>query len=188
MLPSPSLKAFFSGLAYAFAVATNQVKAGDPNAHPQDVNAIWQVLWAHWLLSLAASVLMAGHVTFYAFIAGAVISLTVTMVYPVVSYQVLIWLKMSRNYPQFIIIMMWLNCLQMMIVLMFHLLALVGLTGARNLLPFLVLWLLWVFWRGATQSLNGRGWIGALMLVIKMIVEIFVAITLLIMIAGDISA
>ena len=50
--PPPGFSTIIAGIIYGCRVATAQVRAGDPNAHRQDVAAVWDALWASWLISL----------------------------------------------------------------------------------------------------------------------------------------
>ena len=58
MLPPPGFSAIISGLIYGFRVTTGQITAGDANAYPQDAPAVWDALWASWLISLIIGIPM----------------------------------------------------------------------------------------------------------------------------------
>ena len=171
--PPPNLAKIIHGLIYGLRVATAQIKAGNPNDHPQDVPAIWDALWAHWLISLAIGVPMLGLWAIpSALLSFAVLSLLITMLYPVASYYALQGLGLGHRYPPFIITMTWLNNFrEVFAVVLFFSINTIPVSAILFLLAPVAIWILWAFWRGATQSLATNGWVGFLMLVLLLVVH-----------------
>jgi hypothetical protein len=61
MVPNPpGFAKILNGLLYGMRVAFAQVKAGEEADHPQNVSAVWDALWASWLISLMIGVPMLG--------------------------------------------------------------------------------------------------------------------------------
>ncbi|MGB0181561.1 MAG: hypothetical protein ACPHW5_01245 [Candidatus Puniceispirillales bacterium] len=172
--PPPGFSAIISGLIYGFRVATGQITAGDTNAHPQDAPAVWDALWASWLISLIIGIPMLGiwgsMVNLLSFM---VITLVIVMLYPVISFYALSWLGLQQRFPAFIITMTWINNFRELLVLVIVLFF--SNMPAQNLLLVLTpitFWMLWAFWRGASQSLKSSGWTGLLMLALLIVVHL----------------
>ncbi len=95
------------------SVATGQITAGDTNAHPQDTPAVWDALWASWLISLIIGIPMLGiWESMSNLLSFMVITLVIVMLYPVISFYALSWLGFQQRFPAFIITMTWINNFQ----------------------------------------------------------------------------
>ena len=173
--PPPNLAKILHGLHYGLRVATAQIKAGDEADHPQDVPAIWDALWAHWLISLVIGVPMLGlWAVPSALLSFAVLSLLITMLYPLASYYAVQGFGLSHRYPPFIITMTWLNNFREVFALvLFVSVNILPTSAILFVLAPVAIWILWAFWRGATQSLGASGWVGFLMLVLLLTVQMF---------------
>jgi hypothetical protein len=172
--PPPGFSAILAGLAYGFRVAAGQIRAGDPADHPQDAAAVWDALWASWLISLIMGIPLLG---IWGSLAGLlsfmVITLVIALLYPVISYYALTWLGLQQRFPAFIVTMTWINNFRELLVLVI-VLFFAGMP-AQNLLLILTpitFWMLWAFWRGAAQSLRASGWTGLLMLALLIVVHL----------------
>ena len=155
MLTPPGIFRILHGFGYAFGLATAQITAGDSKAHPQNIAAVWQALWVSWLLILLAGWL-ADIVSFgLGFLGFTIVALIITLIYPVVSFNVVNFLGERQRYPSFIIAMTWLNNLRQVLVLaLAHALSPMNATMARWLLLPVAIWMLWALWRVASQSLG----------------------------------
>ena len=175
MIPTPpGFAKILNGLIYGMRVAFAQVKAGESDDHPQDVPAVWDALWASWLISLMIGVPMLGlWGSFAQLMSFVTVSILITMLYPVFSYYVLAWLGFRHRYAPFIITMTWINnfreVLVLVLVLMF---SSAQLNGLLMILTPVALWMLWAFWRGGTQALRASGWTGLLMLALLITVHL----------------
>lgn len=172
--PPPGFSTIMAGLIYGCKVATAQVRAGDPNVHRQDVAAVWDALWSSWLISLIIGIPLLGiWSSLPGLLSFMVLTLVITMLYPVFSYYALLWLGLQQRYPSFIITMTWINNFRELLVLV--LVLFFANVPAQNLLLILTpitFWMLWAFWRGATQSLQSSGWTGLLMLALLIAVHV----------------
>jgi hypothetical protein len=175
MVPNPpGFAKILNGLLYGMRVAFAQVKAGEEADHPQNVSAVWDALWASWLISLMIGVPMLGlWGSLEQLLSFIIVSLLITMLYPVLSYYVLAWLGFQHRYVPFIITMTWINNFREVLVL---LLVLAFNSIQRNdllmILTPVAFWMLWAFWRGGTQALRASGWTGLLMLALLITVHL----------------
>ena len=190
MLPTPpGFAKILNGLIYGMRVATAQIKAGEIKDHPQDVPAVWDALWASWLISLMIGVPMLGlWGSLEQLVSFVMVSLLITMLYPIFSYYVLVWLGLHQRYAPFIITMTWINnfreVLVLVLVLMF---SSAELNGLLMILTPVAFWMLWAFWRGGTQALHASGWTGLLMLALLITVHLMAYVLMTISQGGSVT-
>ena len=171
MPPSPI--SIGRGLAYAFLIATKIKSPGDPAAHPQTIPAIWQALWAHWMLVMLSGVVARFLDSISEFVMFAILAVIVTFLYPVVSYSIITILRAKANYPAFIIAMVWINNLRQLLVvgLVFLPILPIAVENIQWALVPIAIWMLWALWYAATVTLQRGGLIGLAMLILLLAVE-----------------
>ena len=170
MIPTPpGLAAIVGGLTYAMQLS---VRRCEPSAMPPSAVAIWDALWFRYMLTLLNGGLILGLGNMGAALMLAVLGLVDVLSYPVVSHFVLRQMQLDRHYTQFILAVTWVGNLRVMILMMIILMTTpVGLgTSTIFMFPFAI-WMIWATWSAATRSIENRGWVGAGMVLLLMILE-----------------
>ena len=175
--PLPSISTIIDGMTYAIRMAFGQAR---PEDMPPETKAIWDALWVRYILTLLSNliVLESNHLTLFALMLPA--ALIDTLLYPVVSHFCLERTQYANRFPQFILAMTWIGNLSMII--MMTLIALFGNTDTTPvgfggfLLVIAAIWMIWVTWSVATASLDNRKFLGVMMIVLMMIVQIINAL------------
>lgn len=170
MIPAPpGLGAIINGLTYALKLSTRRA---EPQSMAPVDSAIWDALWFRYLITLlnGGLILGLGHMSAVAML--AVLALVDTLSYPVVSHFVLKLMQRDRFFPQFILAMTWVGNLRVLILMMVILfLGQMDMAKASlYMFPFAI-WMIWATWSAATRSIENKGWLGAGMVILMMMLE-----------------
>lgn len=170
MIPTPpGLGAIVNGLAYGLKLAIRRGEPQDMQPHP---GAVWDALWFRYMLTLLNGGLILGLGNYSAVLMLAVLGLVDVLSYPVVSHFVLRQMQLDRFFPQFALAVTWVGNLRVMILMMIILVTSPAATASATLIMFpFAIWMIWATWSAATRSIESRGWVGAGMVVLMMILE-----------------
>ncbi|MGC6485676.1 MAG: hypothetical protein ACON4P_08415 [Candidatus Puniceispirillales bacterium] len=170
MIPTPpGLGAIVAGLTYALQLS---IRRTEPQSMAPDSRAIWDALWFRYMLTLLNGGLILGLSNGGAVAMLAVLGLVDTLSYPVVSQIVIRQMRLDRFFPQFILAVTWVGNLRVMILMMVILFLgqMDMATASIYMFPFAI-WMIWATWSAATRSVENKGWVGAGMVVLMMLLE-----------------
>ena len=170
MIPTPpGIGAIIAGLAYGLRLSTRR---GEPQDMAPTNSAIWDALWFRFLLTLLNGGLILGLGNFGAVLMLAVLGLIDVLSYPVVSHFVIRQMQAERFFPQFILAVTWVGNLRVMILMMVILMtSSAALTSASFVMFPFAIWMIWATWSAGTRSMDNRGWLGAGMVIVMMLME-----------------
>jgi hypothetical protein len=170
MIPKPpGPRVIITGLNYALQLSMHRC---EPKAMSSSNDAVWDSLWFRYMLTLLNGSLIVDFGQMTAVVMLAVLGLLDTLSYPVVSHFILRQMQLNRHFPQFIVAVTWVGNLRVIILMiLFLLLGQMDMaTASLYIFPFAV-WMIWATWSAATRSTGNKGWVGAGMMVVMMMLE-----------------
>ena len=176
----PGFSAIVDGVTYGLRLALRKVNPNDATAHPSTPEAVAQAVWFRFMINALNGLIVIGIGGMSILIVFIFISLIDALLYPNISHAILARTSMRGKFLSFITAFTWVGNLRILLLMT---VSLVGATFTQSnslliLFPFAV-WMIWASWSVATASLERGGWVGAGMVVLGFIVEMFIgAITI----------
>lgn len=170
----PTLRTLINGIAYGFKLATRQEAA-----HPHNPQAIWQAIWAKFILNMINGGLATGLVNIKVLPFFIAITLIDVFAYPVASHTILNAFNLGKRYTLFITAFLWLGNFRILLLTAIILGSIaVGINNVPILLFPFVIWMIWAMWSVATITIGRGGWVGTGMVILALIIEVVLSLAI----------
>ena len=171
----PGFSAIVDGVTYGLRLALRKADPNDASAHPSTPEAVAQAIWFRFMINALNGVIVIGFSGMSILLLFIFISVIDALLYPNISHAVLSRTSLRGKFPSFITAFTWVGNLRVILLMTVSLIGtgFAGVGGQIILLPFAI-WMIWASWSVATVSLQRGGWVGAGMVMLGFVAEMFI--------------